>query len=656
MAKLFNISENEINDNDLSGKYSHNWVEESFDFEERSGKQASTPHTKTYLGTSISSRTALILTIIVIFGLSILLAKTFYLQIIRGNYYQDLAEGNRIRLKPILAERGIIYDRFHTELVQNIPNFSLTVIPQDLPREAQKRQKIIDQVVNLSGIPKEQIIDLLAKYSFYSYASLVVKENLDYESALRLYIKSAELPGISIEKGSKRNYLHDQTSASSSLSSSHLLGYLGKLNETELKSLRAQNQYLLFDSIGKTGLEKTYESDLRGVYGLKKVEVNAAGHEQTVLAEEPPFPGKNLILSIDAEAQRTLEALTQNMLTRLHKTKAAAIAMDPRDGSILAMVSLPAFDNNDFSGGISSEKYSKYNNDLNHPLFNRAIGGTYPSGSTVKLVIAAAALEEKIITPVTTFLSTGGLQLGDRMFRDWKAGGHGVTNVSKAIAWSVNTFFYYVGGGYKNFVGLGVDKIIKYMQLFSLGKKTGIDLNGEAAGFLPSKEWKLATKGEPWYVGDTYNLSIGQGDLLVTPLQVAVWTAAVANGGNIVQPHLAQQLEEPISHKKTNLEFKKTKTTLTESNINLVRQGMRDCVTYGSCQMMQTLPFSSAGKTGTAQWNANKENHAWFTSFAPLENPKIVVTVLVEEGIEGASAAQPIARDFLSWWGKKYLN
>ncbi|KKR34761.1 MAG: hypothetical protein UT67_C0007G0010 [Candidatus Magasanikbacteria bacterium GW2011_GWA2_40_10] len=344
------------------------------------------------------------------------------------------------------------------------------------------------------------------------------------------------------------------------------------------------------------------------------------------------------------------------MLIRTNRKRAAAIAMDPRDGSILAMVSLPAFNNNEFSGGITQKNYDKYTKNPDNPLFNRAIGGTYPSGSVVKLVVAAAALQEKIITPGTAFLSTGGLQVGDRFFRDWKSGGHGTTNVSKALAWSVNTFFYYVGGGYKNFTGLGVDKIIKYMQFFGIAQKTGIDLTGEASGFAPSKDWKLKTKGETWYVGDTYNLSIGQGDLLVTPLQVAVWTSAVANGGKVVQPHLAFKLEEPITHNEVLLNFDQREVPVSPENLAVVRQGMRDCVTYGSCQLMKSLPFASGGKTGTAQWNSNKENHAWFTSFAPFDDPKIVVTVLVEEGTEGSVVSEPIARDFLMWWSKKYSS
>lgn len=654
MDKLFNISEEKTERGDLEGKYSHTWVEESFNFENQSGKQVPLSHTRTYLGASIPRKNILFLTILVMTGLVILFGKTFYLQVAKGATYRELAEGNRIRLRPILSERGIIYDRFYNELVENIPNFSLTLIPQDLPRNEGQREGVINKIANISNLPKEQIMELLEKYKKRNY--IVIKENLDYESALKLYINSSQLPGVSIEKGSKRQYKTGNGTASSTLSIGHIMGYLGKLNDKDIEELKDNADYLPFDNIGKTGLEKTYESVLRGNYGLRKVEVNVTGHEQNVLAEEPPVPGKNLILTLDLEAQKKLEEFTQNVLTRTGKTRAAAIAMDPRDGSILAMVSLPAFDNNDFSGGISQEKYDVYAKNVDHPLFNRAVGGTYPSGSIIKLIVAAAALQEGVINQNTAFQSTGGLQLGDRLFKDWKVGGHGITNVTKGIAWSVNTFFYYVGGGYQNFVGLGVDRIIKYMKSFGLAQKSNIDIPGEASGFLPSKDWKQETKKETWYVGDTYNLSIGQGDLLVTPLQAAVWTAAVANNGTLVQPHLGGQLEEPITHNKTVLTFKKQPVAISAANLAIVRQGMKECVSYGSCQLLQTLPFSSGGKTGTAQWNSNKDNHAWFTSFAPYENPQIVVTVLVEEGEEGSTAAQPIARDFLLWWGKKYLK
>jgi penicillin-binding protein 2 len=272
-------------------------------------------------------------------------------------------------------------------------------------------------------------------------------------------------------------------------------------------------------------------------------------------------------------------------------------------------------------------------------------------------LIAVAALQEGIINKNTTFLSTGGITIDKWNFVDWKAGGHGLTNVTRALAWSINTFFYYIGGGYQNFVGLGVDKIVQYLKEFNLAKKTGIDLPGESEGFLPSKQWKEETKKEPWYVGDTYNLSIGQGDLLVTPIQTAVWTSAVANGGHVIAPRIVAASVNPVT-KETTL----TKITVNNENIvssanmDIVKQGMRECVVSGSCQMLRSLPFTSGAKTGTAQWSATKENHAWFTAFAPYNQPKIVVAILIEEGKEGSTAAQPIARDFLSWWGKKYLK
>jgi len=291
-----------------------------------------------------------------------------------------------------------------------------------------------------------------------------------------------------------------------------------------------------------------------------------------------------------------------------------------------------------------------------NPLFNRVTNGTYPSGSTIKMVMSAGALQEGIINYNTTFLSKGGLAIDRWFFPDWLAGGHGITNVTKAIAWSVNTFFYYIGGGYGDFEGLGVAKIKQYMQMFGLGQKTGIDLSSEETGFIPDKDWKLKTKKEPWYIGDTYNLSIGQGDLLVTPLQVAMWTSAVANGGKLVQPHLVDYIEDSQTKVKTAVKYNIKDIGISEANMKLVKQGMGECVNYGSCGLLKYLPFNSGGKTGTAQWASNKDNHAWFTSFAPYDNPQIVVTVLIEEGEEGSTTAQAVAQEFLKWWGSKYLQ
>lgn len=650
-------SSDTVVDSKLSGKYRHAWVEESLSEYSKNGKELAVITTRNFLGISLSSKKILWLSFFMIILTCIIFAKIFYLQIIQGNYYQDLSENNRIRVKPIPAERGLMYDRFNNQIVVNVPSFSLSVIPQDLPKNDKDRDLVISQISKVSGISKQDIINLIKKYSFYSFESLIVKDNLDYEAALSLYIQNSNTSGIVIEKGTKRLYKSNiETSDKESISLSHLVGYLGKINEQELDKLKSVG-YLKSDYIGKNGLEKYYEQYLRGTYGRKKIEVDALGKEQSVLAEEIPVPGHHLILGLDLEAQIKMEELLVEMLDKNNFKKAIGIAMNPETGEILAMVSLPSFDNNDFSGGITEKIYNEYINNENNPLFNRAIAGTYPSGSTVKPLVAVAALEEKIITSRTSFLSTGGLHIDRWHFKDWKASGHGNTNVAKAIAWSVNTFFYYIGGGYGDFVGLGVDKISEYFKKFRLGSVTGIDLYGEKSGFIPSKSWKEDIKNEHWYVGDTYNLSIGQGDLLVTPLQVAVWTATIANGGKVVQPRLIKSIYNPVTKETKDVKtIYLNKDFVSIKNINIAKNGMRECVRIGSCKLLQTLHFTAGGKTGTAQWSNNHADHAWFTAFAPFNNPKIVVTVLVEEGESGSFSAMPVTKEFLNWWGKKYLK
>lgn len=642
---------------DFDGRYKTFWVEESFDVEGENKLAIS--HTKNYLGSSIGGKAALYFLIIICSLFGIFFSRIFFLQIIKGDYYLSLAEGNRIRLIPVAAQRGIIYDRFGQDLLKNIPSFSLSIIPQDLPRTTADRERVLSQLADMSGVSQDDIQKMLIKYRSYSYQSLILKDNLDYDTALKLYIENASMPGVEVESGSKRSYYFLSPTSSEQIlypSLSHLIGYEGKLNDDELSANKATG-YLPSDLIGKTGLEKSYEADLRGTYGRKKIEVNAIGKEQNVLAVDPPAPGKNLILTLDLEAQKKLESLVKDTADKTGRKEIAAIAMDPKNGEILAMVSWPGFDNNEFVSGISADKFNVYLNDPAHPLFNRVIGGSYPPGSTVKLVVSTAALQENIVTVNTTVNSVGGITVGGKVFKDWKVGGHGITNITKAIAWSVNTFFYYVGGGYDKFVGLGIDRLAKYFQLFGIAQKTGIDLPGESTGFIPSKDWKKTTKGENWYVGDTYNVSIGQGDLLVSPLQVALWTSAVANHGNLVTPHLGQKIVDPVNKTETKLNYQNTKILgVSDSNLAIVRQGMRNCVTLGSCKMLGSLSFNAAGKTGTAQWSKSSPTHAWFTSYAPYEDPKIVVTVLVESGGEGSSVAQPIAQQFLDWWGKKYLK
>lgn len=653
----FKFSEQARLGGDLGGRYKREWVESSFDIESSDNPRLNMSHTKNYLGASISPSTVKIFLVCVMVSILAIVSKVFYLQVLQGSEYYGLAEGNRIRLRPIFAERGIIYDSKLRELVQNIPSFSLAIVPQDLPRTQEERERIVERLSEISGISQEEIKSTLVKYGNYSYESLVIKENLNYDDALRLYIENANLPGVLIESGTKRSYLTNASSTvSSTLSLSHILGYMGKLNDEELSKLRSKG-YLHADTIGKNGVEKTYEAFLRGKNGQKKIEVNALGKEQSVLAEEAPTPGNNIVLTIDRDAQNKMENLVRGMSEKIGKRTISAIAINPKTGAILALVSWPAYDNNLFSGGISSENYKRYIEDKDRPLFNRAIGGMYPPGSTAKLVVAAAALEEGVVNRSTAFNSVGGFQVGNWFFKDWKAGGHGITNITKAIAWSVNTFFYYVGGGRDNFEGLGVDRIASYMRSFGLGKKTGIDLPGESEGFIPSREWKKRETGESWFIGDTYNLSIGQGGLQVSPLQVALWTSAIANDGTIVEPYVVETVVDPVTEEMQKPARHKIKNNLVSSaNIQIIQDGMRQCVTDGSCGLLKSLPFKAAGKTGTAQWSRTYPTHAWFTSYAPLTDPEIVVTVLVEEGGEGAAAAMPIARDFLAWWGQHYLT
>jgi len=641
----------------MNGQYKLGWVEESLVMGEAQQSEKMIGSGSSHIGSSFSHKNFLLLFWFVVVCLILIFSRLFYLQFVRGDIYRLLAETNRQRIIPIPSERGLIFDRLGVQLTQNIPNFALSVVPQDLPRDNENLNKIIQKLAEITGQDFFKIADTIEKYKYYQRDSIIIQEDIPYETALILQIKAADLPGIHIQRGSKRLYFHDESAIDINNlaiqgfnSLSHILGYVGKLSPEELKEYYEKG-YLPSDSLGKTGVEKTYESYLRGVYGRKRIEVNAQGIEQAVLAEEPPTAGLHVILSIDSEMQKNLEYLIKKRLVKQGKSKVAGIVMNPQNGEILALVSLPSFDNNDFSGGIDVATYNSYLQDEDHPLFNRAISGTYPSGSVIKPAIASAALQEGVINANTSILSVGGLAVGPWFFPDWLSGGHGQTNVRKSIAWSINTFYYYIGGGYGDFVGLGVKRITDYLKKFGFGDKLGIDIPAEASGFLPSKEWKEEVKGEHWYIGDTYNLSIGQGDFLTTPLQIASMTATVANGGTLYKPHLVHGVIDSLLDEEQDFEAEVISSGfIDKNNIETVRLGMKDCTDYGSCWDLRGLSISSGGKTGTAQWSNNKNTHAWFTSFAPFDHPQIVVTILVEEGGEGSEVAEPIAGEFYKWW------
>lgn len=569
--------------------------------------------------------------VFIIFLLIFLFAKTFLLQIIKGNYWRDLADENRIRSYPIKALRGIIYDRNKIPLVINVPKLDLVVIPSDLVR-LENFNEIIDKLSQSIEIPKQEIEKKIRDHVYLSYP-IIIKEDIEREKALLLESEFVDISSISIRKNSRRQYEDGQVF-------SHVLGYLSRVNEEEIK----EGEYLLDDYIGRAGLENFYEDILRGIDGEALVEIDNQGKTQNVLATKESVSGNDLILSIDADLQKKLYQSLKAKLGTLATNRAAAIALNPQDGKILALVSFPSFDSNDFIKGLSSEEFDKIFKNKDEPLFNRAISGEYPSGSTIKPLIAASALEEEVIDPNKQINCPGFLSVPDKYnpnivwtFNDWKA--HGIISMVKAIAESCNVYFFTIGGGYDKIEGLGISRIEKYLKLFGWAQKLGIDLPGEESGFVPNPQWKEKTKGEKWYIGDTYNVSIGQGDIMITPLQLAIATATIANGGKVYQPQLVQNKKAKI----LNQNF------IKQEYLEIVRKGMRETVMSGSAQDLSELPVKVAGKTGTAQAPGNKPYHGWFIAFGPYENAEIVLTVLVEHG-GGTSAAIPVVKDVLNWY------
>lgn len=639
-------------DSKINTAYRNGWAEDVY-ISEGGDKET--------IGKSFELSKINLYTILLSFLLIILLGKTAWLQIVKGEYYYGMAEGNRIRIERIEPKRGVIYDTNMNALVRNKANFLLYFLPSDLPQDEEELTSIIKRVSELTKVEEQVIYDELSEVnrrSLEAFVPLFVADKIDYDSAMLLYLESDNWPGVVLTNKTNREYLtllpedireKEEIADDSSLSLSHILGYTGMINNSELEQFG--EEYLPIDYIGKMGIEYFWENELKGVSGKKQIEVDARGKEKKIIGQEIAEDGNNLVLSLDVLAQIKLEDIIRKHLEELDLARASAIVVDPNNGEIIALVSTPAYNNNSFAKGISQDEYKALLEHPDNPLFNRSVSGEYPSGSTFKPVMLAAALQEGIVSEKTTVLSVGGIRIGQWYFPDWRAGGHGRTDAKKAIADSVNTYFYYIGGGYEDFKGLGVDKINYYGELFGLGKQTGIDLAGEASGFLPTRTWKEEVKGESWYIGDTYHLAIGQGDLLVTPLQVAMFTSVFANGGKLYRPHFIRTVlsSDDKTLKQTSIEPVR-EGFIDSYNVHVVKQGMRQTVTSGSARRLSYLPVEVAGKTGTAQWSSKKANHAWFTGFAPYDEPQITITVLVEEGGEGSEVAVPIAGEFLEWY------
>lgn len=571
----------------------------------------------------------------------VLILRLGYLQIARGDIYRSASERNRIRLEVIRAPRGVIYDRHRQPLLQNVPSFTLYAIPADLPKTNQEREEIASSLAStLSTLDREMTRESLVTSPKGSIQPLVLSEYVSYDNALRLSSVIARLPGISLEAAGTRSYTDGASLA-------HLIGYLGKPRPEELT---ADTNLSTLAEIGRMGIEFQYDTLLRGNDGVREVERDHLNKELSVIASKQPTPGKNVVLSVDQGLQRVLHTALREAVNRLDVPGGAAVALDPRTGEVLALVSEPSFDPNLFTGQGEQADFEALFKDPRHPLYFRALSGSYPSGSTIKPFIAAAALSEGLITERTTVESSGGLRVGPNFFPDWKPGGHGTTDVRQALAESVNTFFYMIGGGFEDFEGLGVDRIVKYLSRFGFGESLGVDLPGESSGFLPSSTWRNRPGATRWFLGDTYHLAIGQGYLGVTPLQVASATAAIANGGTLLKPYVTREILNADGSLERTVNPVILRTTVGDNLLTAVRAGMRQAVVSGSAQALAGLPVPVAAKTGTAQIGSGHRTHAWLTSFAPYDRPEIVVTVLVEEGGEGHAAALPVAKRALEWY------
>ncbi|OGZ66041.1 MAG: penicillin-binding protein 2 [Candidatus Staskawiczbacteria bacterium RIFCSPHIGHO2_02_FULL_34_10] len=592
--------------------------------------------------------------IYVIFGFFLILAlilfsKTFYFQILEGKKLYALGENNKGKINLVRAERGIIYDKNLKKLVSNSPAYDLVCDKRSFLASKPEYSKEIQIISNALQKKYTQIeSDIIASEE----SKVVISENIVQEKLLVLEARLNDLPDCQIEKNTIRNYDMGPIF-------SHILGYMGKISKEDLQNI---DNYTASDYIGKVGLERYYEQFLRGIPGRVENIKTATGIKKGDKVLSLEEPGNNLVLNIDADLQSKTYNALEASIKNIGSKKGTAIALNPKTGAILALVSYPAYDNNIFSKGISQTDFSALQSNPYQPFFNRAIAAKYPTGSTIKPFLASGALQENLISPAKLINDPGYILVHSKYDPNvtYKFAGvkpHGLVDMRKALAVSSNIYFYTVGGGYGDQQGLGPSRIKKYLDLYGFEQKTGIDLPGEFGGFVPSPEWKKQIKDESWWDGDTYNLSIGQSDLQVTPLQVAVAYAAIANGGTLYKPQIVQKITS--SDQKSILqEFKPeiiSQNFIDKQNLQIVREGMRDGVQkdYGSSHMLSNLPVAVAGKTGTAETSKAGIYNTWSVNFAPYDNPEIVFLATIE-GVEGLrSATLPVAHDVLQYYFTK---
>lgn len=570
----------------------------------------------------------------------ILFCQTFYFQIIEGGRLSTLAKNNAFIIHQIQAHRGVIYDQFFNQLVFNQPSFNLILSIRDLPQGQDQKIKLLNEVSQIINVEVKTIKE---KIDQAELNQVLILENLSHQTLIILEARMNDLPGFEIQKNMIRFYQNGEIF-------SHLIGYTGKITPQELRERPGQT---IFDWVGREGIERYYENILRKNPGKRQIERDVFGN---IISEEIislPEPGKSLVLWLDSDLQRKVFQELQSSIKRVNAQAGVAIALDPRSGGILSLVSYPSFDNNIFQQSNSEEINKLLNNQL-RPLFNRAVSGQYAPGSTIKPFIAAAALEENLITAETKIFSDGKIEIPHQYnpniiftFRDFRRHGHGWTDVKKAIADSVNTFFYAIGGGYKEQRGLGPDLMKKYLELFGWGKETGINLPGENRGLLPSPSWKQERMNMNWRLGDSYLFSIGQGNVLATPLQLAVATAAIANRGKLLEPQIVKEIiDSPneITKKIIREDF------ISPETLEIVRQGMRQTVLSGTGVMLNQLPVKAAAKTGMAETPKEGYYHRWLTAFAPYENPEIVLVIIIESVRGDLAIALPPTKEILNWY------
>ena len=575
---------------------------------------------------------------IVVVGTIILLSRLWYLQILNGDDYRQKSENNRVRIRPILAARGMILDRFGKVMVDNRPAFDVFLLREDAGN-------LKEAIKNVSGVIKTRPEDIETSLRRESPIRPVrIKRDIDRETLATLLTNRLDLPGITVSIEPKRSYPYGNLG-------SHLFGHIGEVTEKQL-SIGSYTDYRMGSLIGKSGLELKYETYLKGVDGGKYVEIDASGRELSILKEVDSYPGNNLVTTIDLELQKAAE--------EAFKDKAGAVvAMDPRNGEIFAMISSPAFNPDMFSGPLDSEEWNLLINNPLKPLQNRAIQGQYPPGSTYKTIVAAAALEEGVITKDTAFQCNGSYRFGNRNYRCWKSDGHGSVSLHRAIVESCDTYFYQVG------LKLGIDKIAEYSRKFGLGQPTGIELSDEKSGIVPDRAWKQKRFGTPWFEGETLSCAIGQGFNLVTPIQLLTAYAALTNGGDVYQPHLAKAIVGPDGKVlRTLLPEARKKLILSPETVELLKAGLQGVVNEpgGTARSARLDDIKVGGKTGTTQVVAMRadqrvrgedltywfRDHAWFASFAPVEDPRIALVVFIEHsGYSGGHAAAPVAGKIL---------